>query len=94
MKSEIHLCGYDFWRSVSSSCSSSSSFMAQQPLTVKAWMYPTSGLSVTYWFTQSWIVSPTYGSTDHLGLEPMTGMLLSRTIWQLYHEIRRLVYEY
>ena len=32
------------------------------------------------WITpHSRIVSPTYSGTVHLGLEPMTGMLLSRT---------------
>ena len=35
--------------------------------------------------SHSWIVSPMYGGTVHLGLEPMTGMLLSRTSWRLYY---------
>ena len=32
------------------------------------------------------IVSPTYGGAVYLGIEPMTGMLLSRTSWRLYYE--------
>ena len=32
------------------------------------------------------IVSPTHGGTVHLGLEPMTSMLLSCTSWRLYYE--------
>ena len=32
------------------------------------------------------IVSPTYGGAVYFGIEPMTGMLLSRTSWRLYNE--------
>ena len=28
----------------------------------------------------------TYGGAVYLGIEPMTGMLLSRTSWRLYYE--------
>ena len=61
--------------------------MAQQPLSVKACLHHLWGwLSMTFWITpHSRIVSPTYG-TVYLGLEPMTGMLFSRTSWRLYHE--------
>ena len=56
--------------------------LAQQPLSVKACLYDLLGwLSVTYGLPtpHSRIVSPTYGGTVYLGLEPMTGMVLSRT---------------
>ena len=40
-----------------------------------------------FWITpHSRIVSPTYGGTVYSRLEPITGMLLSRTNWRLYHE--------
>ena len=59
----------------------SSSSLVQQPLSVKPCLYHLWGwLSVTYGLPpHSRIVSPTYGGTVHLGLEPITGMLLSRT---------------
>ena len=50
---------------------------------------PTTGGLGFQWLidsTHSRIVSPTYGDTVHLGLEPMAGLLLSRTSWQLYYE--------
>ena len=34
---------------------------------------------------RSLIVNPCYGGTVRLGLEPMAGMLLSRSSWRLYH---------
>ena len=47
----------------------------------------TSGLGFQWLiYYHSWIVSPTYGRTFHSGLEPLTGMLLSRTSWRLYHQ--------
>ena len=57
-----------------------SSALVQQPLSVKACLYHLWGwLSVTYgsphlWITHSRIVSPTYGGTIHMVLEPMTVM--------------------
>ena len=62
--------------------------LAQQPLSeglpvpLNLWAW----LSVTYWSPHSRIVSPTYGGTVHLGLKPMTSMMLSRTSWRLYYE--------
>ena len=44
------------------------------------------GFQWLIWSPHSRILSPTYGDTVHLGLEPMTGMLLSRTSWRLYYE--------
>ena len=67
---------------------SSSSSLAQQPLSVNACLYPLvkwAWLSLIYCY-HSRIVSPTYGGTVYSGLEPMTGMLLSRTSWRLYHQ--------
>ena len=49
------------------------------PLVKWAW------LSVTYCY-HSRIVSPMYGGTVYSGLEPMMGMLLSRTSLRLYHQ--------
>ena len=66
----------------------SSSSLAQQPLSVKACLYPLvkwAWLSVTYCYHRR-IVSPTYGGTVYSGLEPMTGMFLSRSSWRLYHQ--------
>ena len=40
-----------------------------------------------YWITpHSRIVSQMYGGTIYLVLEPMMGMLLSRSSWRLHHE--------
>ena len=62
--------------------------VAQQPLPVKACLYPLvkwAWISVT--FCYRWrIVSPTYGGTVYSGLEPMMGILLSRSSWRLYHQ--------
>ena len=66
----------------------SSSSLAQQPLSVKACLYPLvkwAWLSVTYCY-HSRIVSPTYDGAVYSGFEPMTGMLLRRTSWRLYHQ--------
>ena len=72
-----------------SSCSSSgSTTVVGQGLPV-----PLVGLAFSdLWITpppppyHSRIVSPTYDGTVYLGFKPMTGMLLSRTIWWLYHK--------
>ena len=54
-------------------------FGAQQPLSVKGNLYHLWGwLSVTFRLPPI-AVSPTYGGTVYLRLEPMMGMLLSRT---------------
>ena len=69
-----------------------SSSLTQQPLSVKAWLYPLVKwvwLSVTFCY-HSRIVSPTVYS----GLEPMTGMLLRRTSWRLYHQTGPYIYIY
>ena len=53
--------------------------LAQQPLSVKACLYHLAGVGFQwlFWFTpHSRIVSPTYGGTVYLGLEPLMGMLL------------------
>ena len=63
-------------------------FLEQQPLPVKACLYPLvkwAWLSVTFCY-RSRIVSPAYGGTVYSGLEPMTDMLLSRSSWRLYHQ--------
>ena len=51
--------------------------LTQQPLSVKAFLYPLVSLaSGDLWITpHSRIVSPTPGGTVHLGLEPIIGML-------------------
>ena len=71
----------------SNSCSSS---LAQQPLPVKACLYPLvnwAWLSVIYCY-HSRIVSPTYGGTVYSGLEPMTGMLVRNSNY--YFNFNRL----
>ena len=50
---------------------------------------PTSGLGFQWLIDSpphSRIFSPTYGGAVYLGIEPITGMLLSRTSWRLYYE--------
>ena len=49
---------------------------------------PTCGLGFQWLIDSphSRIVSPTYDGAVYLGIEPMTGMLLSRTNWRLYYE--------
>ena len=51
-------------------------------------LVPLVGLAfIDFWITpHSRIVSPTYGDTVYLEIEPMTSMLLSLTSWRLYHE--------
>ena len=60
-------------------------------MSVKACLYPLVGFgfqSISHLIPppHSRIVSPTYGGAVNLGVEPMTGMLLSRTSWWLYYE--------
>ena len=66
----------------------SSSSLVQQPMSVKACLYPLVGLAFSDKLipSHSSIVSPTYGGAVYLGIEHMTGMFLSRTSWRLYYE--------
>ena len=70
--------------------SSSSSFsLAQEPFSVNAYLYLYlylwAWLSVTFYY-HSKIVRSLYGDTFYSGLESITGMLLSRTSWRLFHQ--------
>ena len=64
--------------------------MAQQPLSRHTCTSSGFGFQGLF-YTHCRIVRPTYGGTVHSGLEPMKGMLLTRTSWRVFHETGHLI---